>query len=318
MAIISRSNAEALIPEEVSKEIFQSAVTQSAAMSLMRRLPNMSRKQERLPVLSALLSAYFVTGEAGGSASYGYKAQTSMAWANKYIYAEELAVIVPIPDAVIDDSAYDIWGEVKGKIGEAFGATIDAAIFHGTNAPALWPDDIVTAATAAGNAVALGTGPDIYEDIMGEGGSLATVEADGYMVTGHVGHPTLKAKLRGLRDANGCPIFSRGMQAANTYELDGAPILFPVNGGLDPTAMQLFSGQWNQLVYSIRQDLTFKVLTEATLTDGAGNIVYNLAEQDMTALRCVMRLGWQCPNPINRLQPTEGNRYPVAVLTPAA
>jgi hypothetical protein len=29
-----------------------------------------------------------------------------------------------------------------------------------------------------------------------------------------------------------------------------------------------------------------------------------------------MRLGWQCPNPINRMQATEGNRYPLAVLTP--
>jgi hypothetical protein len=36
----------------------------------------------------------------------------------------------------------------------------------------------------------------------------------------------------------------------------------------------------------------------------------------MVALRAVIRLGWQLPNPINRLQPTEASRYPFAVLKP--
>jgi len=36
----------------------------------------------------------------------------------------------------------------------------------------------------------------------------------------------------------------------------------------------------------------------------------------MVALRAVMRLGWQVPNPINRLQTTEADRYPFAVLIP--
>jgi len=41
-----------------------------------------------------------------------------------------------------------------------------------------------------------------------------------------------------------------------------------------------------------------------------------LMQQDMLALRAVMRIGWQVPNPINRLQETEANRYPFSVLIP--
>lgn len=314
-SIISRSDAEALIPTEVSNEIIQNVPQYSAVMSLARRLPNMSRKQRTLPILAALMTAYFVNGEAGGSGG-GLKQTSEAAWTNKSIVAEELAVIVPIPEAVLEDSAYDIWGEVRPRIEEALGKAYDQAVLYGTNAPATWPSDLLTGATAAGNVVALGTGVDIYDDIMGESGVLAAVEADGYGVTGHVAAMTMKAKLRGLRDANGVPIFNSSVQEKTRYTLDGEDLIFPKSGAVDATQSLLISGDWQQLVYAIRQDITYKVLTEAVIQDNAGNIVYNLAQQDMVALRAVMRLGWQLPNPINALQPVEANRYPFGILTP--
>ena len=59
------------------------------------------------------------------------------------------------------------------------------------------------------------------------------------------------------------------------------------------------------------------MLTEAVIQDGSGTIVYNLAQQDMVALRAVMRLGWQLPNPINRVNTNASTRYPFSVLAPA-
>jgi hypothetical protein len=76
----------------------------------------------------------------------------------------------------------------------------------------------------------------------------------------------------------------------------------------------------SQAVYSIRQDVTYKILTEAVIQDPVTKeIVYNLAQQDMVALRVVMRLGWEIPNPINALQPDASVRFPFAILdaTPA-
>jgi HK97 family phage major capsid protein len=311
-SLIDRSSdAAALIPEAVSQEILQAVPTASAVMQLARRLPNMSRKQQRLPVMSAMMDAYFVTGDTG------LKQTSEITWENKYIYAEELAVIVPIPEAVLDDSAYDIWGEVRPRIAEAMGKAFDAAVLHGTNAPTNWPDDLVTGATAASNTVTLGTGADIYDDVMGASGTLATVEADGYMANGHLAAPTMRARLRGLRDSNGQPIFMRSMVDRTVYELDGMPVQFAANGAVDATAAHMFSGDWSQLVYAIRQDITYKLLDQAVITDSAGNIVYNLAQQDMVALRAVMRLGWQLPNPVNAVQETAASRYPFAVLLAA-
>ena len=309
-SVITRGDAEALIPEEVSREIIQGVPQASSIMQLARKLPNMTSNQKRLPILASLVTAYFVSGDTG------LKQTSKQAWDKKFIDAEELAVIVPIPEAVLDDSDYDIWGEVMPRMIEAFGIAFDEAVFYGTNAPQNWPDDILTAATGAGHIVAFGTGVDIYEDIMGVNGTLALVEEDGFNVTGHVAALTMKARLRGLRDANGVPIFMRTMQETTRYELDGVDCVFPKNGGVDAAQSLLISGDWSQLVYAIRQDVTYKVLTEAVIQDTAGNIIYNLAQQDMVALRAVMRLGWQLPNPINRVNPNEATRYPFAILTP--
>lgn len=305
---ITRSDSSALIPEDVSREIIQGAVTQSAVLRLARRLPNMTRAQQRMPVLSALPTAYFVTGDTG------LKQSTEVAWANKYLDAEEIAVIVPIPEAVLDDADYDIWGEVRPRIEEAIGVVIDAAILVGTNAPAAWPDDILTGATAASHTADDDSFADLYDAIMGTSGILSFVEADGFMVTGHVALMTMKARLRGLRDANGQPIFVRNMQDGTRYELDGQPMEFVQNNAFTSASALMFSGDWKQLVYAMRQDITYKVLTEAVIQDGAGNIVYNLAQQDMVALRAVVRLAWQLPNPISLMNATEATRYPFAVL----
>ena len=317
-SLISRTDAAALIPLEVSNEIVKALPESSAVMQLARRLPNMSTNQRRMPVMSALATAYFISGD------NSLKQTSEVNWTNKYIDAEEIAVIVPIPEAVLDDSEFDIWGEVRPSLVEAFGIAVDAAVMYGTNIPATWTTNLGAAGLIAGVAaasqdVSLAAYTDMYEAILGEtaaatSGLFGMVEADGFMVTGSIAHTSMKRKLRNVRDSDGGLIFTPSMQGTNTYQLDGSPCVFPVNGAVSAT-YYLLSGQWNQLVYSIRQDITYKVLDQAVIQDGSGNIVYNLAQQDMVALRAVLRLGFALPNPINRMQATEASRYPFAYLT---
>ena len=307
--MISRSNAEALIPVETAQGIIKAATQKSVVLSLMRKLPNMTAKQQKMHVLSALAVAGFVNGDTG------LKPTSGESWKDKMITAEEIAVIIPIPEAVLDDASYDIWGELKPQIEEEFGRIIDAAVLFGVDHPATWPEGIVTAAATAGKVVALGTGTDIAEDV---NQLMAAVEACGYDVNGFIGDVTVKSKFRGLRDTNGGLLFQPSLTAGTPEILYGHPMRALKNGAWDTTKGLMIGGDFQQAVYAIRQDITYKVLDQAVISDGDGKIIYNLAQQDMVALRCVMRLGWQLPNPINRLEQDETKRYPFAVLTKGA
>lgn len=313
--ILDRTNLSGLIPEPVTREIIQGAVAESAVLRMARRLPNMTSKTQTLNVLDALPTAYFVNGEAvSGEAADedAFKQTTNMKWDKKKIYAEEIAVIVPIPEAVLDDSDYDIWGEVRPRLTEAFGKVIDAAILYGTNKPTSWRDGLVPSAETAGSVVP--STSDIYSDIMGENGVIAKVEESGYIPDGTMAAIQLRSKLRGLVDANGQPIFKTDMQGSTRYALDGMDMYFPINGAFDPSKSLAIVGDWKQLVYAIRQDMTFKIFDSGVIQDpSTGDILYNLMQNDMVALRAVMRLGWEIPNPINAFNADLDASFPFAV-----
>ncbi len=318
---IDRSALSGLIPEQYTKEIIQEATAESAVLRMGRRLGNMTSKTTQINVLDALPTAYFVNGEpANGSAasSGNFKQTTNQKWTGKKIIAEEVAVIVPIPEAVLDDASFDIWAEVKPRLVEAFGATIDAAVLYGTNKPSTWRDGLLTSITAAGTTVTATS--DIYGDIMGAGGLIAKVEESGYIPNGVMSAVNMRAKLRGLVDKNGQPIFKTDMQGDTRYALDGMPMYFPMNGAFDPTQALAFVGDFSQLVYAVRQDMTFKIFTEGVIQNpSTGAIEYNLMQNDMVALRAVMRLGWELPNPTTAFNAKKKSAsFPFAAYIPVS
>jgi HK97 family phage major capsid protein len=305
--VISRTDAAALIPEEASREIIQGLPAASAALAMFRNV-TMGRAQQRVPVISALPTAYWVNGDTG------LKQSTEVNWTNKYLDAEELAVLVPIPENVLDDTDFDVWGEIRPRIQEAIGAALDAAVFFGTNKPASWPDAIVVAAIAASNNYNSGSvgGKDLADEtniIMG------LVEADGFPVNGWIADPSEKASLRGLRSATtGDLLFVPGLTSAAPGTLYGEPIRYLDNGAWVTANARFVCGDFRQAMIGVRKDLTYKVLDQAVIQDNTGAIIYNLAQQDMVALRVTARFAYQVPNPPNRMKSSGG--YPFAVLQP--
>lgn len=311
MPMVDRQAAEALIQEQLINTIQQEAPKNSVFMNLARKLPNMTSKQTRVPVLDMLPMAYWVNGDTG------FKQTSEQAWDNVYLTAEELAVIVPVPEAVLADASFDIMGEIQPRIFEAIGQRVDSAVIFGVNRPAAWPADIITRARQAGNNVAPGASPNYYDLIMGENGVIAKVEQSGRMVTGVLSSMGMRAKLRGLKGTDGHPIFKSDMQGGTQYALDGAPMYFPQNGAFDAKIAQMIAGDFSQAVYAIRQDMTVKYLDQGVIQNPATReIMYNLAQQDMIALRVVFRMGWALPNPATRLD-EDRVTCPFAYLEPA-
>jgi HK97 family phage major capsid protein len=310
--ITSRTDAQSLIPEEVSNEMLGKATEQSAVLNLFRRVP-VGRAQTRFPVLSALPMAYWVTGDTG------LKQTTEVNWTNKFLNIEELATIMPIPDNVLADTDANLWDEAMPLLTEAFGRVLDQSVFFGTNAPSSFPDDILTAATAAGNTVNEGTAATAGGFFGDVDNLYEKVEEDGFEVNGFVAAVSAKSKLRRARDSQGRKL-DTGRVSGDLMSLDGWPIsypmrgLFPVAGGVGTDGVRMFGGDWSQFVVGVRQDITMKILDQAVIQDNTGAIIYNLAQQDMTAVRLTFRVGWQVANTINNDEPTEADRYPVGLI----
>ena len=308
-SIISRTDVAALIPEDVANEIITKAVDQSAAMTLFRRV-RMSREQQRMPVLSALPVAYFVNGDTG------LKQTTEVNWANKYLDAEEIACIVPIPEAVLDDTSFDVWGAIRPLIEEAVGRTLDAAIFFGVNKPSVWPKSIVDIATTAGNVVARGTADQAHGGIAEDINELLPDDGDRGLRCQRdhrVAH--LQGELRGVRGTTG-----ELLAEVSPTSIYGESITYPMRG-LWPTganSVEMIAGDFSQGILGVRQDITYKILSEAVIQDNTGAIVYNLAQQDMVAMRVVSRFAFQTRTSSTSTSPSSPLRSPWGVMTAPA
>ena len=300
MAGIVRNDVDALIETQVADEIFEGTIRESKALSMFKRLPNATSDKTKLRVLDSLPVAYFVDE----TTDNGRKNITKMAWDKKFINIAELAVIVPIKENLLNDASIDIWAQVRPRIVEAFAQKIDKAIFFGTDKPTDWRAGLVPSINSAGASVTE-TENGLYSDI---NDAMVKVEESGYDVNGILGGVGLKGKFRMMLDTTGQPL--------NTTEIGSIRREFMDNGAWNKANATLVVGDFSQAVYSIRQDITYKVLTEAVIQDPSdGSILYNLAQDDMVALRVVMRLGWEIPNPVNAENDGE-TRFPFAALKP--
>jgi HK97 family phage major capsid protein len=329
-ATLDRSNANTRtareVPETVANEIIKDVVEGSAALQL-GDVFRMRAYQHRIRVLAAFAEAYWLHGDAsdtrGGTGTgtqadkdSAVKSRTNVEWTNVYLTPEEIAVVVPVPDAWLADSDIAL-EEVRQEVIRAFSKKIDQALFFGAGqVPASFGAGIVPDAVAAGNVVVEGSGTpesnspqrDLALDIATLGEAL---DGDGYDLNGFATYRSFKWRLRRLRGQDGHPLME---------SRDGQTFLYEErlkevgNGSWDRSAASLVGGEWDKLKIGIRQDITFKVFDQGVLTDPSTNeVVYNAVEQDGQVLRAVMRLGYATPNPVKVL----GGTYPFYVLTPA-
>lgn len=323
MPIISRSDnaysapdgsKSGLIPVQYANDIIQSATEQSLALSTFRQV-RMPTGVQHMPVLDALPIAKWVSGEPNATdGTGGEKSPTSQAWKGLVLTAEELAAIVVIPEAVLEDASIDLWAEITPRLGEAIGHAVDAAVFAGSDKPSSWPTAIVPAAIAAGNEteLALGAVPDKddYNAIIGQ------VEADGFFPNSVYAEVGQRAVFRGF----GSDIYLTSVRDDGRVDsIYGIPVTYDRMGGLTAGSQDVRAlvGDPSMAILGTRTDIQYKMLEEATLDVSAaqdGSAMVSLAQQDAVALRVRARFGFAVANPVTRLNSDSASRYPFAVL----
>lgn len=305
--VITRGDNSAIeIPEQVSREVIQTATGTSTVMKLARRV-QLSSKSYRQPVLSVLPDAYWVNGDTG------LKQTTKVQWEDISLTAEPLAVLVVIPDEFIDDAMLPIWSEVRPLIAEAFGRKIDNAALWNINRPASWSDSVYQDAATAGNFIEIGQGgtgkTDLAWDVAQMGLQLAQ---DGFQLRDFASEPGFQWRLLGQRTADGQPIYTN-LVGENRQGLYGVPFT-ESNNGAWKTGVKLIGGDWSNAIVGVRQDMTFTMHTDAVISDDSGNIVFNAMQQDSKIMRVVMRVGFAIANPLTRQNTVANTRSPFSLL----
>ncbi len=302
---ISRDvSLDPLVPTPVAQEIIKEMPKSSVILNNSRRVL-MASQTLRQPVLSVLPSAYWVTGDTG------LKQTGTADWANVTLTAEELAVLIPIPLAYLDDSQVPIWDEVAPLVVEAIGQKLDAAALFGTDAPSSFPTSIYSGCLAAGNVVVKGAGStELSQNVAYMGQLLAE---DGFNVNGFAAAPGFSWQLVQLRGDDG-PIYQPALQDAVGSRLYGFPIQEVANGSWDAGEALLIAGDWTKSIVGVRQDITFTKHTDGIVSDAAGAVVYNAMQQDSVIYRAVFRVGYAIANPETRTNTTDATRYPFGVV----
>ena len=312
MAYVSRTDALNLIVEQNSNSILQGAAKTSVAMATFRTV-NMGTSILNMPLLETFPQAQWLTATPPADVDIVAKPTTNMTWGVKQLFAEEAATIVPIPENVLDDASFNLWSEVETRVAESIARLIDQTVFFGTapagNIPASFPvGGLVGEATAAGHIVTPVDNLELLDDFSA---AMEMVEADGYDVNTAYSGTGMRAPLRTLKDGDGRYVYTTDVREGTPVNsIFGVPLYWVSNGSWDATEAQAIVGDRNMAVLGIRQRLTAKRLSEATING------FNLAEQDMLALRVKIRLGFAVLVP--KALGQSADPYPFAVLGPKA
>lgn len=303
MADISRAEVATLIQEAYSDTLLAAAKQGSTVLSAFQNV-NMGTKTTHLPVLATLPEAGWV-GESATEAS-GVKPQSKVTWANRTLVAEEIAVIIPVHENVIDDATVAVLTEVAELGGQAIGKKLDQAVIFGTDKPASWVSPaLVPAAVAAGQAIAHVEGVANESDLVGAANQVAEkIALAGWAPDTLLSSLALRYRVANVRDADGNLAFRD-----NSFL--GFATHFNRNGAWAPETAAAVIADASRVKIGVRQDITVKFLDQATL--GTGEDQINLAERDMVALRLKARFAYVLGNSATSMG---ANKTPVGVITP--
>lgn len=318
MVDITRSDVSTLIQEAYAHDFIAHATKTSAVLGAFPT-KNLGTKTTNLPVLATKPHAGWVTESSSDAA--GTKKTAKVTWANKTLVTEELAVIIPVHENVVDDATIDVVAEITRTGAEAIAFALDAAVIFGINKPLTWVSkDLHASAVDDGNVFQVGASGSA-DDLAGQFLQSAESMAELYNPTTVLARAGLKYKLANLRATTGEPIYMGSMSETpggdsiygmNTYFVTGT--VDDGSGGdtlvWDPDTAEAIVVDRSRVIIGVRQDIQVKFLDQAVV----GGV--SLAEKDMVALRFKARFAYCLGDNIAYGSEVSTNS-PVSVITEA-
>lgn len=271
------------VPTEQANLIMADMVQGSAVMALAKNEP-MTKPKKEFTYLAEGVGAYWV--------DEGNKIPVSKpTWLKATMEAKKLGVIVVATKEALKWSVPTFFNEMRSEIAKAFLTTFDLAALFGVNSPYATGQNVLAAATAAGNNVPFDSAGDVYQQV---NAVIEMVEDNDIDPDGIATRRKFKAKLRGFVDGNGRPLFNEPRDGA-TNDILGLPIAY-INKAAFPAnaAAELFVGNWDYARYGVLQGIEYSISEEATLEGvlGEDGKPINLWERDMFAMRATMHVGF--------------------------
>ena len=265
-----------VLPREISREVWNTAMEESVVMRLARRI-DLPGYGINVPIVDAEVAVDIV-------AESTEKPVVTPEIGNKFMAPIKIAGIIPFSNEFRRDMSR-VYDTIVRDAPRSIFSKFDRLVFNGVNgsAPATGFDTLADA-----TAVAL-AGTDVYADLVSA--KTAVANGDG-MLNGWVFAPQGEAVLLSAVDGNSRPLFIDsptsqggvgrllGEQVYYTKHLyqAGTPNLIGV------------AGDWDQAYYGVVEDITVKFSDQATINDGTNQI--NLWQRNMFAILIEATLGF--------------------------
>ena len=302
MADINRSTNSMALPSDISSEVLQKTMQESAIMRLARHI-SLPGRGVTIPVITGDPSAAWV-------AETGVKPVSNGTPATKLMAAFKIAVIETFSKEFVRDipALYDA---LIARLPAALGGVFDSTIIGATQAPSQSNFDTFAACTAqsilnANNGTYLG---------------LVAADADIASHGGVMNGIALGAAGRGLlltaTDTTNRPLFLASAAEGVVDRVLGVPAVFNKNlvkagtaGTPGTPAVVGVAGDWSKAMFGTVAGVEIAISDTASLTVGSGTSAtqINLWQQNMVAVRAEIEVGFradtECFNLLTGAVPT--------------
>ena len=263
---IYRGTSGITLPTEISDEIFEKAVAESAIMKLAERVYLPGRGLS-IPVITGDPLAQVVaesTEKPVSNSTFQTKTMTPYKFAVIELFSNEFRRDLPaLYDALIRRLPY--------AIAKAF----DNQVFNESSMSGFDSLKSVQSITYTNDiAASLADG-------------IKAIASDGYRATGFAASPYAEALLVTATDTLGRPLFMADL-ANEGYvgRVFGAPVVSAAAAG------GIVAGDWSKAKYGIVEGIKVEFSDQATVNDGSKQV--NLWQRNMFAVRCEAELGFVC------------------------